>query len=133
MLLHDKYPHVECVEELVPLSLQIMRFKMAGARRKAYRRGEAGYVSVDDIQVPDLTPGPEAHAQQREMLDRMSAAVARLGDRCREIFRLKLQGKTFPEIQAIMKADSINTVYTWDSRCRKSLLEQMGGRWESSK
>src|SRR5205807_1485334 len=64
MLLHDKYPHVECVEELVPLSLQIMRFKMAGARRKAYRRGEAGYVSVDDIQVPDLTPGPEAHAQQ---------------------------------------------------------------------
>jgi RNA polymerase sigma-70 factor (ECF subfamily) len=133
MLLHDKYPHVQRLEELVPLSLQIVRFKVAGLRRKAYRRGETGQVSVDEIQVPDLSPDPEAFAQRREMADRLSAAVSRLGDRCREIFRLKLQGKTFPEIQAILKAESINTVYTWDSRCRKQLLDLMGGKWESSK
>src|SRR3982751_4681003 len=107
MLLHDKYAHVDRMEELVPLSLQIVRFKMAGLRRKAYRRGEAGQVSVDEIQVPDLQPDPEIHAQRREMLERMSAAVARLGDRCREILRLKLQGKSFAEIQSILKIESI--------------------------
>src|ERR671915_393941 len=51
MVLHDKYPEVTRIEDLLPLSLQIMRFKMAGLRRKVQRRGEAGQVSVDDIQV----------------------------------------------------------------------------------
>jgi RNA polymerase sigma-70 factor (ECF subfamily) len=133
MLLHDKYPHVDRLEELVPLSLQIVRFKAAGLRRKAYRRGETGQISVDEIQVPDLKADPEVFVQRKEMVDRMTAAVARLGDRCRELLRLKLQGKTFPEIQAILKVESINTIYTWDSRCRKQLLELMGGKWETSK
>jgi RNA polymerase sigma-70 factor (ECF subfamily) len=133
MLLHDKYAHVDRLEELVPLSLQIVRFKMAGLRRKAYRHGEPGQISVDEIQVPDLQPNPEMYAQRREMLDRMTTAVARLGDRCREMLRLKLQGKSFAEIQSILKVESINTIYTWDARCRKQLLEQMGGKWESSK
>jgi RNA polymerase sigma-70 factor (ECF subfamily) len=43
--------------------------------------------------------------------------------------RLKLQGKAFPEIQKIMGVAAINTIYTWDHRCRKSLLEAMGGSW----
>ncbi len=67
------------------------------------------------------------------MLERMQQAISHLGARCREIFRLKLLGRTFAEIQAEMKADSINTVYTWDSRCRKQLLEEMGGSWETRK
>jgi RNA polymerase sigma-70 factor (ECF subfamily) len=44
--------------------------------------------------------------------------------------RLKLQGKTFSEIQKAMGAPAINTVYTWDHRCRKNLMELMGGDWE---
>lgn len=44
MLLHDKYAHVTRLEELFPLSMQIMRFKMVAMRRKSYRRGEAGQV-----------------------------------------------------------------------------------------
>jgi RNA polymerase sigma-70 factor (ECF subfamily) len=47
--------------------------------------------------------------------------------------RLKLQGKAFPEIQKIMGAAAINTIYTWDHRCRKNLLEAMGGSWEPPK
>jgi RNA polymerase sigma-70 factor (ECF subfamily) len=54
MVLHDKYPEVVQIEDLLPLSLQIMRFKMAGLRRKVQRRGESGQVSVDEIQLPDL-------------------------------------------------------------------------------
>jgi RNA polymerase sigma-70 factor (ECF subfamily) len=129
MVLHDKYAEVERMEELVPLSLQIMRYKMVAVRRKAYRRGESSQVSVDDVQLPDLHVGPAAYVERKEMLDRMKTAIRELGDRCRNIFRLKLLGRTFAEIQAELKADSINTVYTWDLRCRKQLLEKMGGRW----
>jgi RNA polymerase sigma-70 factor (ECF subfamily) len=32
-----------------------------------------------------------------------------------------------------MGAQSINTVYTWDYRCRQQLLDLMGGNWETDK
>jgi RNA polymerase sigma-70 factor (ECF subfamily) len=59
--------------------------------------------------------------------------MSQLGDRCRELMRLKLAGNSFPEIQKIMGVSAINTVYTWDHRCRKNLLELMGGHWEQGK
>src|SRR6202011_2698553 len=40
ILLHEKYPRVDRVEELLPLALKILRFKMMAVRRKAQRRGE---------------------------------------------------------------------------------------------
>ena len=130
MLLHEKYAHLERPEDLLPLSLQIVRYKILSFRRKAVRRGEYSQVSITDIQLPDLDANPADAAERREMLDRLTQAVARLGERCRELIRLKLQGKSFPEIQKIMGAGAINTVYTWDHRCRKHLLELMGGDWE---
>jgi DNA-directed RNA polymerase specialized sigma24 family protein len=69
---------------------------------------------------------PAALAERQQSLDRLSAALSRLGDRCRELFRLKLEGHNFGEIRKRMGAGSINTIYTWDSRCRQLLLEQMG-------
>jgi RNA polymerase sigma-70 factor, ECF subfamily len=131
IVLHDKYPEVTRIEDLLPLSLQIMRFKMAGLRRKVQRRGEAGNVSVDEIQLPDLSSSPETYAQREEMTRKLTAAIEKLSPRCKELFRLKLLGKTFAEIQEELDAASINTVYTWDSRCRKNLLDLMGGRWEA--
>jgi RNA polymerase sigma-70 factor (ECF subfamily) len=29
-----------------------------------------------------------------------------------------------------MGEHSVNTIYTWDLRCRKQLLQLMGGSWE---
>ena len=133
MLLHEKYAHLERAEDLLPLSLQIVRFKIMSLRRKTVRRGEYNQVSITDIQLPDLDSNPADAAERREMLDRLTNAVAQLGDRCRQLIRLKLQGKSFPEIQKIMGAGAINTVYTWDYRCRKNLLEAMGGSWEPGK
>jgi RNA polymerase sigma-70 factor (ECF subfamily) len=130
MLLHDKYPHVTRIEDLLPLSLQIMRFKMVASRRKAVRRGETGQVSIDEIQVPDLGADPETEAERRELLERMKQGIEKLGGRCRELMKLKLAGKNFAEIQQELGAASINTVYTWDARCRKQLLDLVGGRWE---
>ena len=67
------------------------------------------------------------------MLERLAHALSRLDKRSRELMRLKLQGKSFPEIQKIMGVASINTVYTWDFRCRQRLLELMGGDGERAK
>ena len=128
LVLEEKYAHLDRLEDLLPLSLQIMRFKMTASLRKSHRRGENTSVSVDDWPVVDPTPGPEAQAERREQLARLSTALAALGLRCREIMRLKLEGRTFAEIQSHLGADSLNTVYTWDHRCRQQLRESMQGR-----
>jgi len=133
MLLHEKYAHLEDPVELLPLSLQIVRFKMMSWRRKAVRHGEYTQVSVDDLPLPDLSVSPADALERKELLERLEAAMAQLGDRCRELLRLKLEGRSFPEIQKILGVGAINTVYTWDHRCRKHLLELMGGAWEKGK
>jgi RNA polymerase sigma-70 factor, ECF subfamily len=133
MLLHEKYAHLERPEDLLPLSLQIVRFKIMSQRRKAVRRGEYTQVSITDIPLPDLHSNPADDLERKEMLERLMQAVGQLGDRCRDLIRLKLQGKSFPEIQKMLGAGSLNTVYTWDHRCRKNLLELMGGDWEHGK
>ena len=133
ILLHQKYGHLERLEDLLPLSLQIVRFKMMAFRRKTQRRGEYSQVPVDEIQVPDGSADPLAAAEQREMRERLIAAMSNMGERCRKLFALKLEGKSYAEIQAILGVGSINSVYTWDFRCRKQLMELMGGSWEAGK
>ncbi len=127
VVIHEKYGAVERMEELVPLGFQILRFKLAAARRKAFRHGE--HLESEVEALASTEPDPEAAAERAQAVERLLAALARLGDRCRDLFRLKLQGKGFAEIQVLMSAESINTIYTWDHRCRKRLLEEMGGRW----
>lgn len=128
LVLHEKYAHVGKLEELVPLSFEIARFKITAHLRKVHRRGEDKQVSVDDLPLAEAGPNPGEYAERRELLDRLERALSRMEGRCRELFRLKLQGKNFAEIQAILGAGSLNTVYTWDYRCRQRLLELMGRR-----
>ena len=127
MLLHEKYAHLERLEDLLPLSLRIVRFKMLAVRRKAARRGEYTQVSIEDIPLPDTGWNPADYVERKELLGRLATAMGQLGERCRRLMRLKLEGKTFPEIQKIMGVGAINTVYTWDHRCRQRLMELMGG------
>jgi RNA polymerase sigma-70 factor (ECF subfamily) len=130
VVIHEKYGHVERLEDLVPLSLQILRFKLFAQRRKAMRHGEYSQVSVDDYPLQGDVPDPEEAMARKETLERLTKGIALMGQRCQELFRHKLQGRTFPEIQERMGAGTLNTIYTWDHRCRKQLLERMGGRWE---
>ncbi len=129
MVIERKYRDVEAVEELLPLGLQIVRFKMLGQHRKNVRRGEYKQVAADELPLADPAPNPEARAERNQLQERLRQAMEKLEGRCRELFRLKLEGKTFPEIQGILGASSVNTVYTWDFRCRKQLLKWMGGKW----
>src|SRR3984957_11869992 len=121
MVLHEKYAAVDRIEELLPLSLEIARFKIWGARRKSVRRGENTSVTVDDLPLAGHDPDALEQAERRQRLDNLEAALLQLGERCRELFRLKLEGNSFPEIQKRLKVESLNTLYTWDSRCRKQL------------
>jgi RNA polymerase sigma-70 factor (ECF subfamily) len=129
-LLHDKYPHVVELTELIPLAFQVLRYKMLDAHRKALRRGEYNQESVDDLDLAASGGTPEAHLDQKQRVERLLAALGQLGERCRELFRWKLEGKSFPEIQRLMGQKSVNTIYTWDLRCRKQLLSLMGGNWD---
>jgi RNA polymerase sigma-70 factor (ECF subfamily) len=111
VLLHTKYGHLERAEDLVPLAFQILRFKLAAHRRRAARRGEYDAVDVDAYPPPSDAPDPATVLERKELLARLMGGIAQMGDRCRA---------------------SLNTVYTWDHRCRKQLLESLGGRWDSS-
>lgn len=130
VVLHEKYPNVADLTELVPLAFQVLRFKILDAHRKSLRRGEYHQESVEDIPLADPGDDPATQLDQKQRVDRLLAAMAQLGDRCRELFKWKLEGKSFLEIQKIMGQNSINTIYTWDLRCRKQLLTLMGDSWE---
>jgi len=131
MVLHEKYPHVTELTQLVPLSFKILRFKMLDHHRKTLRRGEYNQESVNDQPLKDPGDDPAMQAEQKERVTQLIAALQQLGERCQTLFRLKLEGHTFPEIMQILGEHSINTIYTWDSRCRKELLSVMGGQWET--
>ena len=128
ILLHEKYGHLDRLEDLLPLSLKIVRFKMLAQRRKARRHGEFTQVSPDEIQMPDGRIDALTAMEEREARERLVAAVTRLGERCRKLLALKLEGKSFAEIQAILGASSINSVYTWDFRCRQQLMDAIRER-----
>jgi RNA polymerase sigma-70 factor, ECF subfamily len=131
LLLHTKYGHVSALEELAPLAIQIARFKIAGVHRTVHRRGEDRAIAVEDVPLADPGMSPSEYVERKETLERLAKALRKLEGRCRQLFRLKLQGKSFAEIREILGAGSINTVYTWDFRCRKQLLDRLGGSWEA--
>jgi RNA polymerase sigma-70 factor (ECF subfamily) len=130
VILHEKYPRVVELTELVPLAFQVLRFKMLDTHRKSVRRGEYNHASVDELPLADPDADPVTQLDQKQRVDRLLAAIMQLGERCRNLFKWKLEGKTFPEIQKLMGQASINTIYTWDLRCRKQLLVLMDGSWE---
>jgi RNA polymerase sigma-70 factor (ECF subfamily) len=129
IVLHEKYSELDRIEDLLPLSLEIARLKIWAARRKSRRRGEDREIPVEDLSLAADEADPFEQAARGESVARLEAALAELGERCRELFRLKLEGYTFPEIQTRLKVATLNTLYTWDFRCRKQLLERLGGDW----
>lgn len=117
MLLNEKYAHLDSREDLVPVAVRIMQFKMRTQRRSQ----RIGMVDAETTVIADDSPDPESAARYEELRTRIMAAVEKLGKRCRRIFLLKLEGYNFIEIQQQMHVASENTIYTWDRRCRQQL------------
>jgi RNA polymerase sigma-70 factor (ECF subfamily) len=98
----------------------------SGARGEKLAAGEyAGFGRRSAAGGP--RSGSVEQAERLQRLDNLEAALKQLGDRCRELFRLKLEGYSFHEIQKRLKVESLNTLYTWDFRCRKQLAEKLNG------
>ena len=76
VVLHEKYPSVCELTELVPLAFKILRYKMGEARRKAMRRGEYNLVSIEDVLLADPGEDQAGELLRKERLERLSRAVA---------------------------------------------------------
>mgnify|MGYP005848919071 CR=1 FL=1 len=126
MVIERKYGEVERAEELLPLAFQILRFKVTEFRRKAGRRGEYDAVDAAELDPADDRADQALAIERRQLQARLEAAILKLDGRCRELMRLKLDGHGFEEIRVLMGAGALNTVYTWDHRCRERLRELMG-------
>lgn len=129
LVLHEKYGEVEAIEELVPLSMRIVRFKLAAGWRKSARHGEATSVQAEDAGLrSDADPERELIVKQQRRL--LLEALEELGERCREILKMKLAGLGFEQIRVRLGVESLNTVYVWDLRCRRQLIERLKPQWE---
>lgn len=122
MLLNQKYAHLNSRDDLVPVAVRIMQFKIRTLRRG----GRPGDVPPEDVQLPDPAPDPETSARYQQLRKSLMEAIEKLGGRCREIFQLKLLGYNFIEIKDRMGANSIDTIYVWDFRCRRDLKKLTG-------
>src|SRR5438874_676641 len=116
LVLHEKYADLDRIEDLLPVAIEVARFKIMAARRKSVRRGEHNQLQVDDLPLPSKAADPFEETARKEQIERLETALSQLGPRCRDLMRLKLQGLTFAEIQKRMGAATLNTVYTWDFR-----------------
>jgi RNA polymerase sigma-70 factor (ECF subfamily) len=128
VLLVTKYAGAP-LEELLPIAIGIA-WKLRAARwRKIRRRGEDTALDAAALPLPDSDPDPEQLAARDELTLRLRGAIRQLTGRCRELMRLKLEERSFPEIAAIL-GTKINTIYSWDHRCLARLRELLGGIWE---
>ena len=132
MVIHEKYAHLESIDDLLPVALQTTRFKMMAVRRKMVRHGEHTAVPADEMPLSDGRLSPLDEFDQKQQRERLARAIEGLGDRCRQMLKWKLEGKGFAEMQQLLGVGSINTIYTWDHRCRKQLLDAMGGSWDGA-
>lgn len=136
VLLSTKYAHVSAPEELVRLAVETAWRKRLSLWRKRARRkglGETPLPSLEDGADPleraasaERSPEDIAHGRQRLAL--LVEAAARLGERCRELLRRKLEGASLAEIAREL-GKPVNTVYSWDHRCHQKLKQRLGERW----
>lgn len=117
MILNKKYSGKQSAEEILKIAVGIMkRLLQAHYRTKRFET-----VAVESETLNDESPDPEQQARFLQLQARIMQAIEVLGGRCRELFLFKLDGYTFEEIRKKMGANSIDTVYTWDYRCKRDL------------
>ncbi len=119
MLLITKYAGVTGQDELVPLSIGIAKNML----RKIRRFGSRENASIDVNQDwRDERSDTERDLLRLEDARMLSRALQKMGEKCRELFRLRLQRKTTQQIMKIMGARTENALYTWNSRCKENLM-----------
>ncbi len=134
-MLIEKYAHLERLEDLLPVAMQTLKYKMLGENRRRWRRKEDQQVPLDELALAFQGPDPEAWAIRREFRRMLPVAVRALSRPCRELIKLRIEGKSLKEIIEQLGEPS-GTVYARSSRCwdalEKKLREMLEGRQEES-
>ena len=122
--LSRKYAHLEDLENLVPVAVQILKFKTWGDNRRRSRRKEDQQLPVDEVLLAAEGPSPEQWVLKRETRELLPKAIRRLSKPCRELIRQQLEGHTLKEIIERSGAPS-GTIYARSSRCREALRKEL--------
>ncbi len=125
LVIAEKYGDVTDTSECLRLAFKIARLKISNLWRLDRRRKTSGVDSEELERFPSEDDAPDREMMRSQMIDQLTKAMSGLTVRCREIFRMKLDGLRFAEIAKRLKVKSLNTVYVWDHRCRQRLKAEL--------
>lgn len=117
LVLADKYPDKDAAEA-IPLAFGILRRKISEHRRRTPQAHGVVTTPVDAVQIDDPRVGPEALAR-REIQEAFYAALDKLGQQCRQLLLLQLEGHSGDEIARRVGFKTRNAAYIAMTRCRK--------------
>src|ERR1044072_287802 len=121
VLLLEKYPYVRDRAGMIKVAITIARNKIWECFRQKKRIAEMPEERIDDADI-------HRELERPQVADHILRAIVRLGEKCRSLLKLKLlEEKGSADIQRILGVNSINTIYTWERRCFKQLIEILGG------
>lgn len=119
-----KYSHLDDLDDLVPVAVQILKFKSWGDIRRRYRRKEDQNLQVEDVLLEYQGPSPEQWLLKRELRGLLPRAVRQLSQACQELIGLQLEDKSLKEIIDHFQVPS-GTIYARSSRCRDALRKEI--------
>jgi RNA polymerase sigma-70 factor (ECF subfamily) len=125
MLLENKYAHLDQEGDLLPVAIRTMSFKMKSFRRGVGRQ-RLSDKPADEMPIADGRPNASEELERKEFKKRFELSLEKLGDRCRRLLLLKLEGHRLTAIREMLGAANMQQVYTWDFRCRQDLRQQLG-------
>ena len=125
MLIETRYSHLDQTRDLIPLAIRIMNFKIKSLRRGVNRQ-RLSDTRIEETPLSDSAPDPAQQVESSEFQARIMDSLEKLGNRCRRIFLLKLEGHRLLEIRELIGADTMQQLYLWDFRCRARMRELMG-------
>jgi RNA polymerase sigma-70 factor (ECF subfamily) len=119
-----RYTPLEKEQDLLPVAITVAHYKIL----EWFRRRERNFLSTDDLANTLIDKGPKQDEalDSKRFQERIYACIDKLGEKCRKLLLLKINGYTFEEIRRHFRIDRINTIYTWDFRCRKALRDLLG-------
>jgi RNA polymerase sigma-70 factor (ECF subfamily) len=132
LLLMQKYSNIRDLTTMLKISVGIARNKIFEQFRQDKREiqfpeATSDHVNTFEAAVSDRTDILR-ELERRQLVDRILAAMLHLGEKCRNLLRLKLvEHKGSADIQKLLGVNSINTVYTWERRCLQELINMAGG------
>jgi DNA-directed RNA polymerase specialized sigma24 family protein len=124
LLISTKYPDLERIEDLFPLTFKIMTYKMMDLKGSARWKSEQ---TIAGPEIPEPAGGtrPDETFETKEFFARFLAAVKLLSKDCRRILWLRIRKKSTADIRERLGAVSDRAVNLKVFHCREHLRQLM--------